>query len=1040
VFGNWKQYGDLQDIDRKDRTIIPRVQGGLLVYFRNDQEQKVTVGTPSWFAWLETASTFSFVSNEGHFTARKERSAQQRGGWYWKAYRKQDGRLFSRYLGKSEALTPERLQTIAAALSAAPRTITSPHTGVSSGSSSPSIGNPPDPLLAVRLHPPHLRMSLVPRSHLVNRLHESMARPLTLISAPAGYGKTTLLAQWLAESKLPSAWLSLETRDNDPVRFLSYLLAAVRTRVPDLDLNIPALLQTPQAAPLERVFAVLASELLERQTGDFVLVLDDYQVIEAAPVHQALTFFLDHLPPQLHVVVATRTDPPLPLARLRARGQLTELRAADLRLSDDESKTFFQSVMGLALSPQAVLAIQSRAEGWIAGLQLAALSLRDREDIPTFLAAFTGSHRFVLDYFSEEVLSRLPAPQLSFLLHTSILERLSGSLCDAVTQREDGQSMLETLERANLFVVPLDDERHWYRYHHLFAELLQNRLQRTQPELITELHWRASLWYAQYSHPAEAVQHALAANDFELAARLIEHSATGFLKQGQTSLLLNWLNAFPEALVCTNPWLCIWHACALHLLDHPEEAEARIRDAERVLATETASEQMAIRGLAAIIRANLARYAGDLERALSFAREAWTLLPEEPPEFRSTALSMIAHAYLISGDATPETEQQVQAAVSANSTSGYQLMYFRSLILRARLQMLQGQLRAAAVTCEQAGQATPKEVLQVLSASSIYCFTLGDLLREWNRLDEAEHLLTQGMEQIDGKRSVYGDDVLNGYLVLARLYQARGMYDQAIATLDAFLHLAEAHQYPAYPGAMAEALRAQIALAQSRLATAVAWADTSGLSCQDSELPYLREQEYLTLARVYLARGRAHPAGPWLQKALELLRRLRVEAEAKARGRSVLEILIVQTLVIEAQGRRSEALSTLREVLQRAEPESYIRLFIDEGAPMQALLHRMQERDILPEYVATLLRAFGSQRSPETAPAFLACQELTEPLTQREREVLQLIGAGASNREIACRLVVSVNTVKRHVHNLCRKLGARSRTQAIARARGLQLL
>jgi LuxR family maltose regulon positive regulatory protein len=464
-----------------------------------------------------------------------------------------------------------------------------------------------------------------------------------------------------------------------------------------------------------------------------------------------------------------------------ARGQLTELRTADLRLSNDESEIFFQRIMGFALSPQAVLTIQSRAEGWIAGLQLAALSLHGQEDISTFLEAFTGSHHFVFDYLSEEVLSRQPAPVLSFLLHTSILERLCGSLCDAVTQREDGQSMLEALERANLFMVPLDDERHWYRYHHLFAELLQNRLRRTQPGLIAELHRRASFWYIQHHHAAEAVQHALAANDFELAAHLIERSAPLFLKQGQTGLLPNWLNAFPEALVRANPWLCIWHACALHLIDQPEEAEMRIRDAERALAPTNAREQTTIRGLAAAIRANLARYAGDLERALSFAREAWELLPEEPPAFRSTALSMVAHAFLISGDATPETEQQVQAAVSANCSSGYQLMYFRSLILRARLQILQGQLRAAAATCEQAGQATPKEVLQVLSASSIYCFTLGDLLREWNRLDEADHLLRQGMEQVSDKRSVYGDDLVSGYLALIRLSLARGAYSQAEA-------------------------------------------------------------------------------------------------------------------------------------------------------------------------------------------------------------------------------------------------------------------
>jgi LuxR family maltose regulon positive regulatory protein len=1007
---------------------------------QNEQEQELTVGTPSWFAWLETASAFSFVCDEGHFTARKERSDQQRGGWYWKAYRKQDGKLFSRYLGKSEALTLERLRAIATALSAAPGAIIPPVAGLSPDSLSSQGRDPLDPLLAVRLHPPRLRMPLVSRSHLINRLQEGMTRPLTLLSAPAGYGKMTLLAQWLAERELPAVWLSLEAQDNDPVCFLTCLFAAVQAHVPDLDLNVLAGLQAPHTALLERVLMGLLNDLAERRAGDFVLVLDDYHVIEAAPIHHALAFLLEHPLPQLHLILATRADPPLPLARLRARGQLTELRAADLQFSSGEAGAFLQTVMGLELPAEALGVLADRTEGWIAGLQLAALSLRGRDDAVTWLSDFTGSHRFVFDYLSEEVLSRQPAQVLSFLLRTSILERLCGSLCDAVTEQDESQHMLETLERANQFVVPLDEERCWYRYHHLFAELLQNRLQRTQPELVESLHRRASLWYEQHNHAAEAVQHALAARDFELTAHLIESSATVFLKLGQTPQLLNWLNALPETRVRANPILSIYHAAALHLLDQPEEAERRIRDAERTLAVKSAIEQTIITGLAAAIRANLARYSGDLERALSFAREALALLPEEPIEFRATVMSMVAHAYLISGDATPDTEQQVQAAVSANCTSGYRLMYFRSLILLARLQILQGQLGAAAATCELAEQATPVEVLQMLSASSIYCFTLGDLLREWNRLDEAEHLLAQGMEQINGKRSVYGDDVLAGYLALARLYQARDRYDRAIAALGVFLHLAEMRHYPASPKAIAEALRAQIVLAQGALASAVAWADASGLSCKDAELSYPREQEYLTLARVRLAQGREHPAGLWLEETLHLVQCLRVEAETRARKRSVLECLIVQALALDAQGRHDDALSTLHEALQHAAPEGYIRLFVDEGVPMQALLQKMQERTTRPDYVATLLRAFSKQGSPAGAPARSACPELAEPLTRREREVLQLIGVGASNGEIARRLVVSVNTVKRHVHNLCRKLNVHSRTQAIARARSLHLL
>ena len=646
----------------------------------------------------------------------------------------------------------------------------------------------------------------------------------------------------------------------------------------------------------------------------------------------------------------------------------------------------------------------------------------------------------MLDYLSEEVLSRQPAPVYLFLLHTCILERLCGSLCDAVTEQEDSQAMLETLERANLFVVPLDEERRWYRYHHLFAELLQSRLQQTQPELMAQLHRRASLWYEQHNQPMEAVQHALAARDVEHAARLIEHCAPMVFAQGRTRLLLEWLNALPETLIRAHPWLCLYHASALHLLNRLEEAETWMLDAERALSAKASVERASILGLAATIRANLARYSGDLEHALVLAQEALDLLPEMEVMTRATAMVMAAHTYLMSGDVTANTERQVKSAVAAARTSGYRLVHFRSLTLLARLQVLQGRLRAAAATYEQAGQATPGEVLQVLSASAVYGFALGDLLCEWNRLDEAEHLLAQGMEQISGKRSVYGDDVLLGYLALVRLYQARGAYSRALALLDALMYLAETRHFPLPTRAIGMAVRARIELAQGKRLAAVSWADGSGLSCDDAELSYPREREYLTLARVRMAQGREDPAGPLLQETLHLLERLLAEAGAKARMRSALEILILQTLTLDAQGKRDDALSTLHEALKRAEPEGYIRLFVDEGASMQVLLQKIQGRGILPDYVATLLSAFGGQCILDAAPTLSAGQELVEPLTLREHEVLHLLSIGASNREIARRLIVSVNTVKRHVYNLCSKLGVQSRTQAIARARSLHLL
>src|SRR6266487_4166326 len=442
---------------REESAMTPTIQGETLVYRQDGQEQVLTVDTAAWFAWLETASTFSFGSSEGLFTARREQAGHKRGGWYWKAYRKQQGKLSSRYLGKSETLTLARLQTVAQTMVAA-LDETAPDTDAEEARSPAQAAAPGmqsdalTPRLSTKLHPPLPRAHLVRRPRLAARLTQGMMGPLTLVSAPAGFGKTTLLAQWLAESGMPVAWLSLEPEDNEPTRFLSYVIAALQTLDPHLGTTALALLQTPQPAPLETVLIMLTNDLTSREEGNFVLVLDDYHVIEAEPIHRAIAFLLEHLPPQMHLMLATRADPPLPLAGLRARGHLTEVRAAELRFTTEEASTFLHTVMGLSLPPQVIDALESRTEGWIAGLQLAALSLQDRADVSSFLAAFTGSHRFVLDYLSEEVLSRQPAQVQSFLLFTSILSRLTAPLCDAVREQEGSQAMLERLERANLFV------------------------------------------------------------------------------------------------------------------------------------------------------------------------------------------------------------------------------------------------------------------------------------------------------------------------------------------------------------------------------------------------------------------------------------------------------------------------------------------------------------------------------------------------------------------------------------------------------------
>jgi len=516
--------------------------------------------------------------------------------------------------------------------------------------------HPLHPLLPTKLHVPRLRTSLVPRSHLTERIRQGAERALTLVSAPTGFGKTTLLAQWLAESSLPTAWLSLEPEDNDPTRFLSYLIAALQTLDAQVGISALEMLHTPQPAPPETVLAVLTNDLVKRGGGDVALVVDDYHVITSESIQRGMTFLLEHLPPRLHLLLGSRVDPPLPLARLRAQGQLTEVRAADLRFGAAEANMFLQTVMGLDLENEAVATLEQRTEGWIAGLQLAALSLQGRTDVSAFLAAFSGSHRYVLDYLSDEVLARQDAAVQQFLLRTCILERLSGPLCDAVTGQEGSQALLEALEKANLFVVALDEERGWYRYHHLFAQVLRRHLQQREPTLPPVLHRRASAWYEQHELPAEAVQHALLMPDFELAARLIEPIALPLALTGQLSTLLGWLNVLPEALVQAHPLLCVYHAGSLMLTNRLEIAEARLQDAERGIQAEIPAEQArTINGWVLALRGAIAGFSGNMLYAASLARQALELLPETEVIPRMTATLAVTFAYEEHGDVTLAT-------------------------------------------------------------------------------------------------------------------------------------------------------------------------------------------------------------------------------------------------------------------------------------------------------------------------------------------------------------------------------------------------
>jgi LuxR family transcriptional regulator, maltose regulon positive regulatory protein len=903
------------------------------------------------------------------------------------------------------------------------------------------------PLLTTKLYIPPVRTGLVSRPRLVERLKGGLTGKLTLISAPAGFGKTTLLSGWIPQSERYVAWLSLDDSDNDPIRFWIYFISALQLLQPSLGEKALLLLQSPQPPPSELILTTLLNELVAFP-DDFALILDDYHLIESLAIHEGLTFMLDHLPPTMHLLITTRLDPPLPLSRLRSRGQLTEFRAVDLRFTPEEATIFLNEVMGLSLSAEAVAALESQIEGWIAGLQLAALSMQGRQDITGFIEAFTGSHRFILDYLTDEVLERRPKGTKNFLLQTSILDHLCAPLCDAVTGQSDGQMTLERLEQANLFIVALDDERRWYRYHHLFAEVLRARLQQAQPGSVPELYRRASVWYEQQGLLAEAITLAVAAADLEQVARLVEQHGPHLTQRGQVHTVLGWLNALPEALVRSRASLCLVHAQTLMFAGRLEAANARLDDAEQCIQTETPANQVQrIRGQVALFRAIMARFYGNLAHSVVLSHQALEVLPKALANLRTVALLNAARIYLVSGEVTPANEQLLIEAITQIRLLSNQVAIMTGLTNLARLQTLQGRLRQATKTYAEAAQvAGGPDVLRALIGSLAYYAGLGDLLREQNDLDEAERLLGQGL---DATTQLFDADLVAlCYRALAQLKQTQGDTVGAIKTLDEFVQLARQRKLFETLIAQALATRARLQLAQGNLTAALLWVDERGLSVE-GEPSYLHELEYLALVRVRLAQGRLNPAGPHLPEALRLLAWLLPAAEASERMGSRIEILSLRALALQAQDDLSGALTTLERALLLAEPRGYVRLFVDEGAPMAMLLQEAYTHGITPSYASKLLAAFGigeqdnkaaEERQGSSRPPQSSASLLVEPLSPRELELLHLVAAGQTNLQIAQKLFVAVGTVKKHLNNIFGKLEVGNRTQAIARARELDLL
>ena len=906
-----------------------------------------------------------------------------------------------------------------------------------------------DVLLATKLHVPRPQPGFVPRPRLVEALGEGLARGRVLVCAPAGFGKTALLADWARGDGRPVAWLGLDAGDSDPVRFWRYAVAALDRARPGLAGRVGP----PPPRSSDGLVTALINELAADPGPDEVLlVLDDYHLVDSGPVHESVAFLLENLPPGLRVVVSSRADPPLPLARLRARGQLAELRAADLRFTSEEAAALLGEAAGPGLPGTAVTALVARTEGWAAGLQLAALSLQGHTDAAGFVAAFSGSHRFVLDYLADEILDSQAGPVRAFLLETSVLERLSGELCDAVTGRAGSQAMLQDIERAGLFLVPLDEVRGWWRYHQLFADLLRARLQAEQPGRMAALHRAAAAWCDEHDLADDAVRHALAAGDAAWAARLVERNVEALLGRSEGATLRRWLSALPAESVRDRPRLCLAQAYGAAQGFQLEALEALLDDAERAYAVsgdepyepslgrpQGDSVLANVPAGIAFLRASLARLRGNADLAADYDRQALAQLGEDDWLLRSFVRWNLAVVDWLHGRLGP-AERGLAEVLAERRAAGEAFGGF--LPMRARhdlgeVQRAQGNLDAAAATYRQALD-TAGESSQAALMGPAHV-GLAQVLYERDELTAALDHATRGVTLC--QQLAFTAALATGLAVVARIRHAHG---DAAGAREA---MGEAGRIGLSPQVITlfnpvPSHRARLLLAQGDVHAAAQWTTAAGLS-PDDEPNYPQEPAYLVLARVLLARNDPVPA-------LALLQRLLDAAASQGRTGSIIEIQALRALALAAHGDHASALGTLAEALTLACPQGYVRVLADEGAPMRVLLAQLSAarrgqqhaaRRIDPGYLAALLRACGQAgAAPPPGRAAAAPPGLAEPLTDRELDVLRLIAAGKSNQRIAHDLFVALDTVKTHVTHILGKLGAANRTEAAARARQLGLI
>ena len=896
------------------------------------------------------------------------------------------------------------------------------------------------PLLLTKLNLPPARQNLVRRERLFQRLDAGLAQGhlLTLVCAPAGFGKTTLVSEWIYQHKETGserkyAWLTCERTENDLARFVAYLVAALEKVEQEVGESVLAALKTTRP-PAISILATLLINEITRLGADFVLVLDDFHTITAQPVHEFITYLVDHQPPRMHLVVITRSDPPLPLSRLRARGQMSELRQHELAFSLEESAEFLSQTAGLEIDPEQLAILESRTEGWVAGLQLAALSMRKIEDIPGFIEEFSGGYDYIADYLTGEVLDQQTDEVKDFLLKTSILEQLSASLCEAITGQQDSGRIIEQLRQDNLFILPLDYQGEWYRYHGLFADLLRKRLYQLNPADVLALHRGASRWYREHGMFHPAVEHALEGRDYPAMSELIEAHAERILVHGETGTFLRWLESFPAEELHAKPVLVAYQGLALMLSgQRPEKPLAFLQEIAR--SEESLGEADVLQALYSVMK-------GDAAEAIRFSELSLNKLPEERSFLRILAFDSLAMAHALLGDSRAAGHAFEQVAALSQEADSV-IMTLAALSNLAGLRYQAGELHAAADLYRQVIEISRERLGGRSQPMGKALLGLGELAREWNDLERARDYL---FEAADLFQHFVDIGLPLVYLALSRVYIAQGAWDKAQGILDEAMRSAEATRTTPLDDSLTELMGARFLIARGELEQAERWArsrdlldrpagDIAEMAEHSSRAFEMLQGEYLTLVRLYIAQGRS-------SHALEILEVLLSHNEQMGQMRRVIEVLVLKATALQQQGETGAAIQTFAKALALAEPEKYVRTFLDEGQPVARLLYQALERSISASYAGELLSQFTELDFLPAAQKLKSGMQdqLVEPLSLREIEVLELIAGGLSNREIAERLHITLSTVKGHAANIYGKLGVNSRTQAVSRAQRMGLL